>query len=286
MRTARLLLVTLALTVPVAACGDDDDDGGGGGGGGEADVPTTVRLAATGSGKKSKLSIPKSVQAGLVEVQFENSAKGPIGVQFIRATDGHTADEALKAGAAWGEKGKPLPPWVKLEGGAPDTKPGTTSTTVQVLPAGNYIAVDIDSNVNTKFTALTGGGTAKVPAADSTVDASEYKFVASGLKVGANKVKFANVGKQPHLMVAAPIKGNKSVQDIIKAFQSEGDSGGPPPIDEKNEVSTSILDGGGSQVIDLDFAKKGRYAAICFVPDRAGGPPHIVKGMVSEIEVE
>ncbi len=285
MRTA-LLLVTLGLTVAISACGDDDDDGGGGGGGGEADVPTIVRLTASGSGKESKITIPKSVQGGLVDLQFKNSAKGPIGVQFIRATDGHTAEEALEAGSAWGENGEGLPPWVKLEGGTPDTKPGTTSSTIQVLPAGEYIAVDIDSNVNATFTVLTGGGTAKVPAADSTVDASEYKFVASGLKTGSNKVKFANVGKEPHFMLAAPIKGNVSVQTIIKAFQSEGDSGGPPPLDEKNAVSTSVLDGGGSQVIDLDFAKKGRYAAICFVPDRAGGPPHIVKGMVSELEVE
>lgn len=28
-----------------------------------------------------------------------------------------------------------------------------------------------------------------------------------------------------------------------------------------------------------------RYAAVCIIPDRQGGPPHLAKGMVTEVEV-
>ena len=38
------------------------------------------------------------------------------------------------------------------------------------------------------------------------------------------------------------------------------------------------------QTIAVD-AQPGKYALICFVPDRKGGPPHSKKGMVSEATV-
>ncbi len=30
----------------------------------------------------------------------------------------------------------------------------------------------------------------------------------------------------------------------------------------------------------------GKYAFCCFIADQQGGPPHVVKGMVSEVAVE
>ena len=38
-------------------------------------------------------------------------------------------------------------------------------------------------------------------------------------------------------------------------------------------------------MVNLDL-KKGKYALVCFIPDRQGGPPHVAKGMVSEATVE
>jgi hypothetical protein len=31
-------------------------------------------------------------------------------------------------------------------------------------------------------------------------------------------------------------------------------------------------------VIDLDVKKPGRYAVMCFIQDRRGGPAHVMKG--------
>ena len=39
-------------------------------------------------------------------------------------------------------------------------------------------------------------------------------------------------------------------------------------------------------MVDLDFKKSGKYVALCFIPDRQGGTPHVAKGMVSELTVE
>ena len=45
-----------------------------------------------------------------------------------------------------------------------------------------------------------------------------------------------------------------------------------------------LIAGGESAVVDLRF-ESGDYGFFCFVPDRAGGPPHAVKGMVTTATV-
>ena len=43
------------------------------------------------------------------------------------------------------------------------------------------------------------------------------------------------------------------------------------------------MDGGVAQIAKLTCA---RATVFCFVADRQGGPPHVMKGMVSVVEVE
>jgi hypothetical protein len=59
----------------------------------------------------------------------------------------------------------------------------------------------------------------------------------------------------------------------------------PPPLDFKNVAYTARIDGGTKQITELDLAKKGKYALLCFVSDRKGGPPHVAKGMITEVTV-
>ena len=94
---------------------------------------------------------------------------------------------------------------------------------------------------------------------------------------------FTNYGKEPHFALAAPIKPGNTIEDVEKSLKS--DSGPDAPIIEDKTVSTGILDGGRSQVVDLEL-QKGDYVLVCFVGDREGGPPHAFKGMVSEAVVE
>jgi len=48
---------------------------------------------------------------------------------------------------------------------------------------------------------------------------------------------------------------------------------------------TARIDGGTKQVIELDLDKPGKYALLCFVSDRKGGPPHGAQGMIAEVTV-
>ena len=46
-----------------------------------------------------------------------------------------------------------------------------------------------------------------------------------------------------------------------------------------------MIDGGRSELVTANL-EAGSYAFFCFVSDKqTGGPPHVVKGMVSEVEV-
>jgi hypothetical protein len=264
------VLIVLVFSLTLAACGDDDDSSGG-----------SEAASATFEFDGKEMTGPNSVEAGAVKVEFTNSTDDDAGVTLIRIEGDHTADEAVKAGEAWGEGGKPLPEWVTFEGGSGTVVPGQSFSSVQELSEGNYVAIDINSN---KFTELEvkGDGGGELPSTDAKIDAVDYSFDTSGLKAGTQEITFTNNGKEPHFALAAPIKPGKTIEDVKKSLKSES---GPPPIDEAKTVSTGILDGGRSQVVDLEL-QKGNYVLVCFVGDRAGGPPHAFKGMVSEAVVE
>ena len=60
---------------------------------------------------------------------------------------------------------------------------------------------------------------------------------------------------------------------------------GPPPVDFSRALVTTVLEGGDSQITDLDLSS-GKYAFLCFVANRVGGPAHAALGMIDEVVVE
>ncbi len=274
-----LMALALAGTVPLAACGDDDDEGDSESGGPAA---TEVAMELKGSGKDLTMDAPGSVDGGTARITFQNSTKKEGVAQLLRIDGDHTAEEALEAAEAWGEKGKALPDWVGLAGGTGNTKPGASTTVTQSLAAGKYMAVDINSNTLAEFE-VTGDGEGEPAAPEARIDAVDYSFSSTGLKEGKNEVLFDNKGREPHFVVGLPIKAGKTIEDVKKFVRTEK---GEPPIDEENGTfDSSVIDGGTRQVLELEL-KKGKYAFLCFIPDRKGGPPHVAKGMVAEAVVE
>jgi hypothetical protein len=277
MKKLALCAFVIALAGALAVgCGSSDEKE-------ESSAQTTQSVTVERS--DSALKAPASVKAGLTEITVKNTGKKPGGAQLVRVTGDQTAEEVAKAGQGWGEKGKPLPDWLELEGGVGQTQPGQTGKATQNLSPGKYYALDIESNKSAPLQ-VTGGGGGSQPTAGPRVEAVDYSFTATGLKTGKQKVLLENKGKQPHFMVALPINPGKTIADVRKVAASEGEPKGPPPFDEKAGVDTAVLEGGKTQAVELEFKKKGKYALMCFIPDRQGGPPHVAKGMVSEATVE
>lgn len=275
---ALALIAVVGLGV-LPACGEEKQGGGG--------KPATLPVEVAGSGKDASIEAPKSVPGGLVEVQLKNSGKKPHDAQLIRIDGDHTIEEALRT-IERSQEGGPLPPWLHAAGGVATTPPGASRSSTQALPAGNYYLVDTEategfSDAPTAELKVEGGEAgAQPPSAPASITARDYSFTTSGLKAGKNAITFENTGKEPHHVVVAPLKPGKTLDDVRKFAREEK---GPPPIDEKSTQSTTVLDGGTKQVTELELKKPGKYALLCFITDRAGGPPHVEKGMAAEATI-
>jgi hypothetical protein len=291
------LLAVLVLSIFVLACGDDDSSSSSDGSSDSAETQKVSFKTTETSNGKVKVTGPKTIQAGVVELTFENAGKKPHDAQLLRVEGNHSAKETIENTIASGE-GKPIPEWITDGGGVGTTAPGKTVTVTQVLEPGTYYLFDTESSEGEgdgKPNALNGGqakievtgeaGDGDLPETDATITAKDYSFEGEGIKPGANQLTFANEGEELHHLIAFPIKPGVKFAEVEKLFKSNEEPKGPPPVDFEKGVNTAVIDGGQSQVVDLEF-QKGKYALVCFISDRKGGPPHVAMGMISELEVK
>jgi hypothetical protein len=255
----------------LVACGDSEED-----------QALTFTLSA---GKDARLSGPESAEAGEAEIAFENEGKGDGELQLIRVEGDRSAEEAIE-GLEAAMNGKPFPEWLFAGGGVGTTAGGESQTVTQVLEPGTYYAFNTEGDLpaanEVPAVEVSGESSDEAVEADETVEAFEYGFEADQLPAGEVEVAFDNTGAQPHHLLAAPLTGDSTADDVEKAFESEK---GQPPFDEEGFQSTAVIEGGEAQLVTLDL-EPGRYVLFCFISDREGGPPHALQGMVDEVEVE
>jgi hypothetical protein len=155
---------------------------------------------------------------------------------------------------------------------------------VQRLAPGSYYVTGIGSERRgvAAFTVTGASGSAAVPAAAARITAVDYRFKFAGLQPGSGPVEFRNAGKEPHHAYFAPLREGRTLQEARAFFA--GKLSGPPPVDPDATRETVVLSGQTRQVSRLNL-ESGRYAVLCFVRDRAGGPQHTEKGMVAEVKV-
>ena len=275
-RTLTSAVVVAALATGVlAACGSDDDE----------PQSLTFKVASNGA-----VTGPSSAETGTAEITLDNASKKDAGMQLIRAEGNLSAQEFIEAFQPVITDQAPIPDGIFAAGGTGTIKGGESQTVTQVLEPGTYYALNIDSGPRPDPKTLaavkvTGEASDDELEADTTVDAVDYSFEAEGLTAGNNEILFNNTGAQPHHIVAAPLTGDATEADAKEFFTSD-QPGGPPPIDQKSTVTTAVLEGGTSQLVDLNLKKKGDYVLLCFISDRQGGPEHTLKGMVKGVKVE
>lgn len=261
-------------TVAFAACGDSDDEA----------QKLSYEVAA--NGKATTISAPPSAEAGLAEITFTNNADKEADLQLIRVEGDRSVEEVVE-GLGKAVSGQSFPEWFFAGGGVGTTAPGESATVTQVLEPGTYYAFDTETQrppdpKSVVSTEVTGDAAEEELEADATVEAGEYVFDSDTLPSGSNEIVFDNIGVQPHHLLASKLLGDSTAEDVEAFFKTEK---GRPPLSEKGTQSTAVIEGGEGQVVTLDL-EPGRYAFYCFISDRQGGPPHALKGMVDEIEVE
>ncbi len=237
----------------------------------------TITVEDVGRGR-FRYRAPRSVRGGLVEIRLRNIGDAPRKAQLWRIEGDHTIREALRIR-------HPQPDWLRTAGGVSLTEPGEMSSTLQALPAGRYYAAGVldTPGIVASFT-VTGPRTVPAPPrAPARIEALDFSFRVSGLRAGRNSVDFDNTGAQQHHAFLTPMRAAADIKDVRRFFGSRT-SIGAPPVDTEQTRETAVLEGGDRQVTQLDLPA-GRYALICFVRGRGGGPPHLELGMINEVTV-
>jgi len=228
---------------------------------------------------------PASVRGGLVKIRLRNIGDAPHKAQLWRITGDHTVEQAL-AGLRNVSERKPLPDWLLWGGGVSLTEPKKTSTTLQSLPAGRYLVSSTSDRPGevASFEASAPARSDEVPRAPARIEMRDFKFRVSGLRAGRNSVDVDNTGATPHFSYFALMRAGTDLQDVTRFF-ARNTTVGKPPVDAEKTRETAVLEGGERQVAQLDLPA-GRYALICFVRGRAGGPRHLELGMINEVTVK
>lgn len=271
--TARLLGAAAAVVaLPSLGCGGDDEE--------SAKVTGTLAITVTElSPGKARYSAPRSISAGLTRITLKNEGKEPHKAQLVRIEGNHSIAEARRAR-------RPLPRWLWAEGGVGVTQPGEMDSVVQRLNPGRYYVTGTYGEKGRVAPLQVRGerSSAGLPATSGSIVTNEYSFTASGLKPGTNAVELANDGLEPHHAVVAPVQRGGSVRQLRRFLRGSGPIPVGRVVDLEKAQETSVLERGQKQVVRLRL-KRGRYALLCFVPDRKGGPTHVAKGMVDEVAV-
>ena len=263
--------------------------------GGSSDEATKVDVKFTEAGKgNTTIQVPSEIKGGAVELTLDNSAnKATHAAQLLQIGEGHTYAEA--SAIINTERPQEIPDWIRAYGGVGDVEPGQTGTATVELDEGHYAVQDGSAEgPNPAYAEFDVNDTndADLPDTDATVTAAttdsddpahEYEWQTDGLKAGDNTVTFDSQGDEAlHIVVAAPIKDGATIDQVGQ----ELDSNGPPrSIDLERGVSTEVLDGGKKQLIHMDL-QAGRYAFICFLPDRdEPDKPHFKEGLLKEVTI-
>lgn len=279
-------MLTVAASLMLMACGDDDEESASGGGGSSSAAPQKITIKATGTEKAPNFKVSGPAKAGAATIEVRNELeKGAVDGQLVYLTEEHS-DEEVVAELGKAMRSKPVAYWFQAGGGPGEAEAGQTSTVTQELQAGTYVVAAGESKPKLPLAKIVvegeGGPELEPPAAKIT--AKEYSFSAEGVKSG-EPVVLENGGGEWHHFLAAMLRKGATIDEAKKFFKTEK---GKPPFEEEgseNGLTSTVLEGGTSQTVDFE-GKPGTYAVFCFIADKKGGPPHVAKGMVSEIVVE
>jgi hypothetical protein len=298
-----IVVVTAIVAVLVqSACSSDSDSNGTAP---ASDHGTSVVFKATDrkSGKgpvRASIEGPSKIRAGVVTLTLVNAGDYPHDAQILRVTGNHPVEETI-AKTISAKPGSPIPAWVTDGAGTGSVEPGERATVTQILRPGEYYLLDSETGPgttpgpNANLHAKNGGvATFEVvgmpqgalPPTHGRITADEYSFTTEGVEPGKNRLTFENAGRQLHHLIALPYRGDATFEDVVNELMGTRDpESGPIPLNQELGQGTAVIDGGQEQIVEMNF-KPGKYALVCYITDREGGPPHVARGMINELVVE
>jgi hypothetical protein len=234
------------------------------------------------------VTMPTTIQPGVNTFKVTTANKRGSAFQLVQAAAGYSAADAsrdIEKGLDGGNVKaiKRFEANVTLLGGmlVRNDKAGKL---VVDLPAGDYWALDTNTNDPGKFFAFTVAGVDTgnvIPAADATIKAVQDTKWANKPESIPNKgwMNFKNKASQNHFIVMAKLKKGMTYQDFKNWFFAEGGPAGPPPVNFGVGFDSGAVSPGHSATMRYNLPK-GNYVMLCFWPDASmGGMPHAFMGM-------
>jgi len=310
----RVLATVAVLILLATGCGGDDEEPATTGGPTSTEAPVqggTLNVETPATNEKS-FTAPGEINGGVVTMTFKNNGKLKHEA-FLLGIGDRPEEEALRAFApVIKEDGAPIPEFLKAGGGVFEVRPGQTGTSSITVPAGRYLITcnltDADSQEDQgeeegerpqlpvhfeqgmrKLLTVTSGAAepSALPQGDGVIGAKEYAFDVPALTAGKKQLVLRNDGpKEIHMAAFLEFPAGVDEAGAQRALQSfaQAESAGTPPPPGTPEPTEGafggVLDVGRAQTFEADLKAGHTYAVACFIPDRAGGPPHVAKGMV------
>lgn len=289
----------LALALLAGACGDDDTEATADNGAtteaseasdttapeGEAadDEMTALDITLTADGLEG---VPEEFAGGAVEVSFTVDTEDEYAsLDLTRVDEGTTAEQFAEEFVAVFEGG-PMPEYVQSTAGV-EGAGGETTTSTLLLEPGSYVvwyeSESTENQINGTVVEVTEGSVTELPETDGEIVARDYGFDVD--VSGPGTFTFRNEGPDQlhHAMLVDFGTNTPEVarQAIMPLLASEGEEA---PDVEGLDMSQVNPDFGGSAVFgpdsggtfEADFVEGNTYAVVCFISDRAGGPPHAI----------
>lgn len=291
----------LSFALLAGACGDDDDDTEASAGGGDTTETTeaTDTTEAEGEAAEGEMTaldvtltadglegVPEEFAGGAVEVTFTVDTEDEYAsLDFTRVDEGTTAEQFAEEFVVVFDGGA-MPEYVQSNAGVEGAGGESTTSTVLLEP-GSYVvwyeSESTENEIHGTVVEVTEGSVAELPETDGEIVARDYGFDVD--VSGPGTITFRNEGpNQLHHAVLIDFGTNTpevARQAIMPLLQSEGEE---PPAVEGLDMSQVNPDFGGSAVFgpdaggtfEADFVEGNTYGVVCFISDRAGGPPHAI----------
>jgi plastocyanin len=267
-----------------AACGDDS---------GSSEPAALTVVASEPAAGEYAFDMPAEMEGGTVTITLDNSGAAEAHeIGFVQVEEG-TDPQAFVDEVLASEEGAPIPDFVlAAPGGVGGAAPGATRSATVEFEDGTYVyfctfgeeVSHYDGGMLGEVTVSGSASSAELPESTGTITASEYQFATEGLTTGEQTIEFTNDGEQFHHLIAAPMTEGATLEDVNAFFASEEPPEGPPPVDFEAAQDLAVIGPGTSNVTNLNL-EAGSYAFVCFITDREGGPPHVAKGMITQVDI-
>ncbi len=288
--TLRARCAGLAAVAAAAACSGSEAP--------KSDPPTADASATPASAAPNLVEItareyafdaPKRIPAGLTTFRFMVKGKEPHHGMMVRLDEGKTFEDLAAAIKTPG----PPPSWAHLDGGMMIGDPEKGSNVTMNLTPGKYALIcfipspdgvpHVAKGMMTPIEVTDAPGPAITePQADVVLRLVDYDFEFSQpLTPGEHVIRVETAPGQPHELVLVRLGDGVTVQQVVAA--ELGQSKGPRPS-YTFVGGVAPMEAGRHAYINATL-EPGNYALICFMPDARDGKPHLMHGMVKQIQV-